>query len=70
MSAEQELTFESALAELEKIVTQLEEGDLTLEESLALFERGQMLTAVCQSQLEEATLRVEMLTADGEIVRR
>ena len=64
------LTFETAVAELEMIVAKLEGGDLTLEESLTLFERGQKLTDLCQSKLEEATLRVEMLTADGEIVVR
>lgn len=63
-----ELTFEQALQELEAIVAQLETGDLTLEESLGLFERGQILAKRCASQLDEATLRVEQLTQDGEIV--
>ena len=62
------MTFEAALEELEVTVTQLEMGELTLEESLTLFERGQKLTAFCNQQLEQATLRVEQLTADGEIV--
>ena len=62
------MTFEAALEELEVAVTQLEMGDLTLEESLALFERGQKLAAYCNQQLEQATLRVEQLTVDGEIV--
>ena len=62
------LSFEEALVELEEIVTKLEAGELTLEESLALFERGQKLTALCNRQLDEASLRVEQLTADGEIV--
>lgn len=62
------LTFEAALEELEVTVTQLEMGDLTLEESLRLFERGQKLAEHCNQQLEKATLRVEQLTADGEIV--
>jgi exodeoxyribonuclease VII small subunit len=44
-------------------------GDLTLEESLALFERGQKLADYCNKQLEQASLRVEQLTADGEIVQ-
>lgn len=61
------LTFEAALKELETVVARLESGELTLAESLALFERGQQLSARCHSQLEQATLRVEMLTADGEI---
>jgi exodeoxyribonuclease VII small subunit len=62
------LTFEEALAELEEIVAQLETGELTLDASLALFERGQKLAARCNLQLEQATLRIEQLTADGEII--
>ncbi len=62
------LTFEAALQELETIVARLEAGSLTLDESLALFERGQKLARRCDTQLNEATLRVEQLTADGEIV--
>ena len=68
MSELEELTFEQALIELEEIVAKLEAGDLTLEESLALFERGQKLANRCNLQLDEATLRIEQLTADGEIV--
>lgn len=63
-----ELTFEAALKELEETVNKLENGDLTLDESLALYERGQLLATHCQTQLEQATLRVEQLTGDGEIV--
>ncbi|MCA9947752.1 MAG: exodeoxyribonuclease VII small subunit [Anaerolineales bacterium] len=63
------MTFEAALEELEVTVTQLEMGDLTLDESLALFERGQKLAEYCNVQLEQASLRVEQLTADGEIVQ-
>ncbi len=70
MSSEKEitLTFEEALEELEETVTQLEMGDLTLESSLTLFERGQKLTEHCNQILENASLRVEQLTTDGEIV--
>jgi exodeoxyribonuclease VII small subunit len=64
----QNLTFETALAELEQIVSRLEAGELTLEESLALFERGQQLADFCNNLLDNASLRVEQLTADGEIV--
>lgn len=62
------LPFEAALQELEKTVAKLEAGELTLEESLVLFERGQQLAQACQEQLERATLKVEQLTQDGEIV--
>ena len=62
------LSFEEALVELEKVVMRLEEGELTLEEALALFERGQALARLCDGQLETATLRVEQLTEDGELV--
>jgi exodeoxyribonuclease VII small subunit len=69
MSEEAEkLSFEDALAELEKIVAQLESGDLTLEASLDLFEKGQKLAQQCNVQLETAALRIEQLTSDGEIV--
>jgi exodeoxyribonuclease VII small subunit len=59
--------FESAIAELETIVKTLEEGDLTLEKSLALFERGVQLSRFCHSRLEEAERRVEILNERGEI---
>jgi exodeoxyribonuclease VII small subunit len=62
------LTFEQALIALEKTVAQLEAGDLLLEESLSLFERGQELAAYCNKLLEQASLKVEQLTADGEII--
>ena len=62
-----ELSFEEALKELEDTVGKLEAGDLNLDESMALFERGQALAAVCNTQLEAATLKVEQLTPEGEI---
>ena len=61
-------TFEEALAELESLVARLEEDELTLDESLALFERGQALAELCDGKLEAAALRVEQLTEHGEIV--
>lgn len=54
-------TFESSLDELEKIVKQLEGGDLPLEKSLELFEKGMALSDTCRKQLEQAETRVEML---------
>ena len=59
--------FESAIGELEKIVKQLEEGDLPLDKSLALFERGVALSRFCHTKLEEAERRVEILNERGEI---
>jgi len=54
-------SFESCLEELEKVVQELEAGDLTLDRSLELFERGMGLSESCRKQLEEAETRVEML---------
>jgi len=62
-----ELSFEKALKELEDTVGKLEAGDLNLDESMALFERGQALAAACNAQLEAANLKVEQLTPEGEI---
>ena len=54
--------FESAIVELESIVKKLEEGDLALEPSLALYERGIQLSRYCHARLEEAERRIEILT--------
>jgi exodeoxyribonuclease VII small subunit len=62
------LTFEQALRALEETVELLEAGDLALEDSLTLFERGQQLADYCSKLLNEASLRVEQLTADGELI--
>lgn len=62
------MSFEEAMEELEETVEKLETGDLSLEHSLQLFERGQQLAAYCNLQLESAVLKVEQLTSDGEIV--
>jgi exodeoxyribonuclease VII small subunit len=59
--------FESAIAELEKIVKQLEEGDLPLDTSLSLFERGVALSRYCHDQLGSAERRIEQLTERGEL---
>jgi exodeoxyribonuclease VII small subunit len=53
--------FEDSLRKLETIVTQLEDGDLPLEQSLKLFEEGVGLSALCKKQLDEAEGKVEML---------
>jgi exodeoxyribonuclease VII small subunit len=59
--------FEAAIAELEDIVKKLEEGDLALETSLALYERGVQLSRFCHGRLEEAERRIEVLDERGEL---
>ena len=54
-------SFEACLDELEKVVKELEAGDLPLERSLELFEKGMALSETCRKQLENAETRVEML---------
>ena len=54
-------SFEGCLEELERVVKELESGDLPLERSLELFEKGMQLSETCRKQLEEAETRVEML---------
>jgi len=58
-------SFEAGLDELERVVRELEKGDLPLEQSLALFEAGMKLSADCKRQLEEAETRVEILMKKG-----
>lgn len=58
--------FETSLAALEKIVRELERGDLPLEESLKLFEQGVQLSRECQERLNQAERRIEVLLRDGE----
>jgi exodeoxyribonuclease VII small subunit len=59
--------FEAAIAELETIVKKLEEGDLALEKSLELYERGVQLSRFCHSRLEEAERRIEIVNERGEL---
>jgi exodeoxyribonuclease VII small subunit len=67
MDEVENLTFEAAFAELEETVRKLEAGGLALEESLALFERGQALAAHCNAQLDHAELKVRQLSPEGVI---
>ena len=61
-------SFESSLDQLDKVVKELEAGDLSLERSLELFERGMSLSETCRKQLEEAETRVELLIRrDGKM---
>ncbi|MDF2178026.1 exodeoxyribonuclease VII small subunit [Aliiglaciecola sp. CAU 1673] len=56
-----ELSFEAALAELEGIVSKMEQGDLPLEEALQQFERGIQLTKISQAKLQQAQQKVQVL---------
>lgn len=62
MSNQEELDFEAALQELERVVAALEEQELALEEAIALFESGQKLLARCQERLAAAELQVKQLS--------
>jgi exodeoxyribonuclease VII small subunit len=59
------LTFEVALAELEQIVQKLERGDVALEESVTIYERGEVLKRRCEELLRQAEARVEKITLDA-----
>ncbi len=63
-----EMTFERALKELEAIVGRLERGDVELEESIAIYERGELLRDHCDRLLKQAEAKVQKLTfgADGQ----
>ncbi len=66
MSSTKPKTFESSLEELERIVRQLEQGELTLEKSLELFEQGVKLSRDCQERLSQAERRIEILMRDNQ----
>ena len=61
-----DISFETAFDKLTEVVQQLEEGGLTLEEMISLYERGQALANHCQKQLDQAELRVHQLTEDNQ----
>ena len=67
MSDMNDLLFEAAYSELETIIMQLEAGDLSLEDSVSLYERGRKLAAHCQGLLDKAELRVNQISENGEI---
>jgi exodeoxyribonuclease VII small subunit len=60
------LTFEKAIEELESIVKRLEEGKVPLEESVAIYERGESLKQRCEELLRQAEARVEKITLDAQ----
>lgn len=64
--AVEEMSFEAAMAELEKVLGQLERGDVALDESIALYERGAALKKRCETKLKEAEEKVAQITLDGD----
>ena len=61
-----EMSFEAAMAELETVVGKLERGDVALEESIRLYERGAELKKRCEDKLREAEMKVAQITQDSE----
>ena len=61
-----DMTFEQALIGLEEIVQQLERGDVPLDQSITLYERGEALRAACQKRLDAAQARIEKIVADND----
>jgi exodeoxyribonuclease VII small subunit len=61
-----EMSFEEAMKELEAVVNRLESGDVPLEDSIRLYERGAALKEHCQKKLAEAEEKVAQITFDGE----
>ncbi|WP_306113949.1 MULTISPECIES: exodeoxyribonuclease VII small subunit [unclassified Roseovarius] len=61
-----EMSFEAAMRELEKVVGQLERGDVALEDSISLYERGAELKKRCEAKLKEAEEKVAAITLDGD----
>ena len=59
------LSYEAAFQELEALVARMESGDLPLEDSVKLYERGQRLAAHCQALLEDAELKVRLVDENG-----
>lgn len=62
----EEMTFEQAMAELEQVVGQLERGDVALDQSIALYERGALLKKRCEAKLKEAEEKIAVITMDGD----
>jgi len=63
------MSFEQALSELEKIVAQMERGDVALEDSIALYQRGAALKAHCEARLKDAQLKVEQIVLGPDGVK-
>ncbi|MEM1073336.1 MAG: exodeoxyribonuclease VII small subunit [Pseudomonadota bacterium] len=65
-TAVSEMTFEQAMTALEQVLGQLERGDVPLDESIALYERGAALKKRCEEKLKEAEEKVAAITFDGD----
>ena len=63
------VNFEAGLQELERIVKEMESGELPLERALELFERGMQVSETCRTQLQEAETRVEILVRKGDRIQ-
>ena len=71
MPAKKSVNFEKALGELEKLVEEMEQGKLSLEDSLKRFEKGIALTSDCQEALQKAELKVqELLEKNGKLIEK
>jgi exodeoxyribonuclease VII small subunit len=62
----EQMSFEQARRALEEIVTQLERGDVPLDQSISLYERGEKLRAACQDRLDSAQARIEKIVAGAD----
>lgn len=67
MESINELSFEAAYARMAEVIEQLESGDLSLEDSVELYEQGRKLAAHCQQLLDQAELRIKRIAADGTL---
>lgn len=61
-----DMSFEDALRSLEQVVRQLESGDVALDQSIALYERGEELRKHCQARLDSAQARIEAIVQDSQ----
>ncbi|MEF2964449.1 exodeoxyribonuclease VII small subunit [Paenibacillus sp. M1] len=68
---QQELNFEEAMSQLEDIVSQLERGDVPLEQAIDLFQKGMQLSQLCGQKLSQVERKIEMIVgADGELAKK
>lgn len=66
LQSEENMKFEESMKRLDEIVKQMETGDLSLEESMKLYEEATKLSALCKDELEKAELKITELKSDGE----